>query len=105
MSGAAPYTPLTPLANHNANDVVEDGFKKARVLYDYDAKDSTELSLMADEVYFLFVHFFCCCVNYFVFQVIFVREICEKGDEDYLIGQRGQKNGKVPKAFLEILGE
>lgn len=48
MSGAAPYTaPVTPLANHNG---IEDGFKKAKVLYDYDAKDSTELSLMADEV-------------------------------------------------------
>lgn len=57
MSGAAPYTPLTPHANHNANGV-EDGFKKARVLYDYDAKDSTELCLMADEVHFFVLCFF-----------------------------------------------
>lgn len=28
----------------------DNNFKKARVLYDYDAKDVTELSLMADEV-------------------------------------------------------
>lgn len=36
---------------------MEDGFKRAKVLYDYDAKDTTELSLMADEVCnsFLFV--------------------------------------------------
>lgn len=44
-------------------------------------------------------------INCFVFQVIFVKEISAKGDEDYLIGQRGEKKGKVPKAFLEILGE
>lgn len=45
MPGAAPYTPLSSLANG-----VEDGSRKAKVLYDYDAKDATELSLIADEV-------------------------------------------------------
>lgn len=48
MSGAAPYNPPTSHAYHNG---IEDGFKKAKVLYDYDAKDATELSLMADEVW------------------------------------------------------
>lgn len=31
---------------------LEGCFKRARVIYDYDAKDVTELSLMADEVSF-----------------------------------------------------
>lgn len=63
MPGAAPYTPLTPVANHNTNGI-EEGFKKARVLYDYDAKDATELSLMADEVCIMYLYegF---CVNLF----------------------------------------
>ncbi|KAG8237648.1 hypothetical protein J437_LFUL017557 [Ladona fulva] len=58
--------------------------QRARVLYDYDAKDSTELSLMADEV------------------IIIVEE--EYGPEpDYAIGERGSQRGKVPKAYLEML--
>lgn len=24
-------------------------------------------------------------------------------DDDYLLGQRGQQRGKVPKAFLEVI--
>lgn len=57
---------------------------------------------MADEVgkkFFwgakeLLMGFFC------VWQVILVSEI---GDEDYLLGRRGEQKGKVPKAFLEML--
>lgn len=47
--GAAPYQKLT-LQSPDSADVTKNGHQRARVLYDYDAKDSTELSLMADEV-------------------------------------------------------
>jgi len=37
-------------------------------------------------------------------QVIVVRELSDAdGAEDYLIGERGNQKGKVPKAFLELL--
>ena len=47
--GAAPYQTLS-LQSTNSADVTKNGHQRARVLYDYDAKDATELSLMADEV-------------------------------------------------------
>jgi len=47
--GAAPYQTLS-LQSPNSTDVTKNGHQRARVLYDYDAKDATELSLMADEV-------------------------------------------------------
>jgi hypothetical protein len=47
--GAAPYQTLT-LQSPDSADVAKNGHQRARVLYDYDAKDATELSLMADEV-------------------------------------------------------
>jgi hypothetical protein len=47
--GAALYQPLT-LQSPDSADVTKNGHQRARVLYDYDAKDATELSLMADEV-------------------------------------------------------
>jgi hypothetical protein len=37
-------------------------------------------------------------------QVIIVHEIPgADGAEDYLMGERGNQKGKVPKAFLELL--
>lgn len=40
----------------------------------------------------------------FHFKVIIVHEISDAdGAEDYLIGERGNQKGKVPKAFLELL--
>lgn len=75
--GAAPYQPFVPQSE------VQNGSQRARVLCDYDAKDATELSLMADEV-------------------ILVHEISED-EQDYLMGERGNQKGKVPKAFLEML--
>lgn len=51
QSGAAPFTPTISINDH-FNDAVANNLKKARVLYDYDAKDVTELSLMTDEVCF-----------------------------------------------------
>lgn len=84
VPGAAPYQTLS-LQSPDSADVTKNGHQRARVLYDYDAKDATELSLMADEV-------------------IVVHELSEAdGAEDYLIGERGNQKGKVPKAFLEHL--
>jgi hypothetical protein len=48
-TGAAPYQTLS-LQSPDSVDVTKNGHQRARVLYDYDAKDATELSLMADEV-------------------------------------------------------
>uniref|UniRef100_A0A8C9DSY6 Endophilin-B1 n=1 Tax=Prolemur simus TaxID=1328070 RepID=A0A8C9DSY6_PROSS len=68
----------------NLNDVKEyNGSRKARVLYDYDAANSTELSLLADEVIT-------------VFSVIGM-------DSDWLMGERGNQKGKVPITYLELL--
>ena len=47
--GAAPYQTLS-LQSPNSADGTKNGHQRARVLYDYDAKDASELSLMADEV-------------------------------------------------------
>jgi hypothetical protein len=49
VPGAAPYQTLS-LQSPDSADVTKNGHQRARVLYDYDAKDATELSLMADEV-------------------------------------------------------
>ncbi|XP_017797751.1 PREDICTED: endophilin-B1 [Habropoda laboriosa] len=78
LSGG-PYHPTTP---PTSNVSTENGQERARVLYDYDARDSSELSVMQDEV-------------------ISVIEI--SGDEDYVMGVRGNQQGKVPKAYLEML--
>uniref|UniRef100_A0A673FV32 Endophilin-B1 n=1 Tax=Sinocyclocheilus rhinocerous TaxID=307959 RepID=A0A673FV32_9TELE len=57
--------------------------RKARVLYDYDAASSSELSLLADEV-------------------ITVSSVPGM-DTDWLMGQRGNQKGKVPFTYLELL--
>uniref|UniRef100_F6QEH4 Endophilin-B1 n=1 Tax=Ornithorhynchus anatinus TaxID=9258 RepID=F6QEH4_ORNAN len=59
------------------------GSRKARVLYDYDAANSSELSLLADEV-------------------ITVYSISGM-DSDWLMGERGNQKGKVPITYLELL--
>ncbi|XP_057190122.1 endophilin-B1b isoform X1 [Triplophysa rosa] len=59
------------------------GTRKARVLYDYDADSSSELSLLADEV-------------------ITVTSVPGM-DFDWLMGQRGNQKGKVPITYLELL--
>jgi hypothetical protein len=56
--------------------------KKARVLYDYDAKDPNELSLLADEI---------------------ITVVSEKEENDHVVAERGSKRGKVPSIYLEIL--
>ncbi|KFM81156.1 Endophilin-B1, partial [Stegodyphus mimosarum] len=64
------------------NSLPEDK-KRARVLYNYEAYDNTELSLTADEV--------------------IVVSPLPVPDADWLMGERGTQKGKVPVAYLEIL--
>ncbi|GFU32701.1 endophilin-B1 [Nephila pilipes] len=60
-----------------------DDKKRARVLYNYEAYDSSELSLTADEV--------------------IVVSPLPVPDADWMMGERGTQKGKVPVAYLEIL--
>ncbi|XP_069795208.1 endophilin-B1-like isoform X7 [Narcine bancroftii] len=57
--------------------------RKARVLYDYDAADSSELSLLADEVITVYS--------------------LPGMDSDWLMSERGNQKGKVPITYLELL--
>ncbi|XP_052788880.1 endophilin-B1-like isoform X2 [Mya arenaria] len=57
--------------------------KQARVLYDYDAADATELSLLADEL-------------------ITVYRLPNM-EPDWLMAERGSKRGKVPTTYLDVL--
>ncbi|KAM7161927.1 endophilin-B1 isoform 3-T4 [Macrochelys suwanniensis] len=75
-----------------SNSVITSGFselkassgsRKARVLYDYDAANSSELSLLADEV-------------------ITVYSVPGM-DSDWLMGERGNQKGKVPITYLKLL--
>uniref|UniRef100_A0A8C1VKK7 Endophilin-B2 n=1 Tax=Cyprinus carpio TaxID=7962 RepID=A0A8C1VKK7_CYPCA len=59
------------------------GTRKAKVLYDYDAGDSSELSLRADELITVYT--------------------VPGMDSDWLIGERGNQKGKVPVTYLELL--
>jgi hypothetical protein len=49
MPGVDPHSPINPKQNEAKNEALN-GLRKARVIYDYDAQDTTELSLMANEV-------------------------------------------------------
>ncbi|XP_058641054.1 endophilin-B2a isoform X2 [Onychostoma macrolepis] len=59
------------------------GTRKAKVLYDYDAADSSELSLRADELITVYT--------------------VPGMDSDWLIGERGNLKGRVPVTYLELL--
>uniref|UniRef100_A0A3P9PF20 Endophilin-B1 n=1 Tax=Poecilia reticulata TaxID=8081 RepID=A0A3P9PF20_POERE len=59
------------------------GTRKAKVLYDYDAADSSELSLLADELITVYT--------------------VPGMDSDWLIGEKGNQKGKVPVTYLELL--
>ncbi|XP_035246961.1 endophilin-B2-like isoform X6 [Anguilla anguilla] len=59
------------------------GSRKAKVLYDYDAADTSELSLLADELITVYT--------------------VPGMDPDWLIGERGNQKGKVPVTYLELL--
>lgn len=70
---AVQVTPATPSVDK----------KQARVLYDYDAADSSELNLLADEL-------------------ITVYRLPNM-DPDWLMAERGSSKGKVPTTYLEVL--
>ncbi|XP_056275975.1 endophilin-B2a isoform X2 [Pseudoliparis swirei] len=59
------------------------GTRKAKVLYDYDAADSSELALLADELITVYT--------------------VPGMDSDWLVGERGNQKGKVPVTYLELL--
>lgn len=59
------------------------GTRKAKVLYDYDAADTSELSLLADELITVYA--------------------IPGMDSDWLVGERGNQKGKVPVTYLELL--
>ncbi|XP_061119828.1 endophilin-B2-like isoform X7 [Conger conger] len=59
------------------------GTRKAKVLYDYDAADTSELSLLADELITVYT--------------------VPGMDPDWLIGERRNQKGKVPVTYLELL--
>lgn len=92
--------------------------QRARVLCSYDAKDSTELNLSANEVSTTWSYYYSsvtgvgvkwaqniCFVFVLVFsQIILVTE-CNPPNSDYMYGKQGLVNGLVPRAFLELLDE
>uniref|UniRef100_A0A8C4Q387 SH3-domain GRB2-like endophilin B2a n=1 Tax=Eptatretus burgeri TaxID=7764 RepID=A0A8C4Q387_EPTBU len=80
-SSTIPLAP-TPVTADGANLGLA-GRRSARVLYDYDAGDSSELSLLADEV-------------------ITVYSIPGL-DSDWLMGERGNQRGKVPVTYLDLV--
>ncbi|XP_012880157.1 PREDICTED: endophilin-B1 isoform X2 [Dipodomys ordii] len=83
-SSAMASTSGLVISSPNISDLKESsGSRKARVLYDYDAANSTELSLLADEVITVFSIF--------------------GMDSDWLMGERGNQKGKVPITYLELL--
>ncbi|TRY93715.1 hypothetical protein DNTS_029411 [Danionella cerebrum] len=77
---APPLSQASPALNELRSS---SGSRRARVLYDYDAASSSELSLLADEV---------------------ITVSSAPGmDSDWLMGQRGNQKGKVPITYLELL--
>lgn len=65
------------------NQLPVTGTRKAKVLYDYEAHDASELSLLADELITVYT--------------------IPGMDPDWLIGERGNEKGKVPVTYLELL--
>ncbi|XP_069497830.1 endophilin-B1 isoform X2 [Ambystoma mexicanum] len=92
QSGPNSSMSTSPSLPAGSNIVVTSGFselkasngsRKARVLYDYDAANSSELSLLADEVITVYS--------------------LPGMDSDWLMGERGNQTGKVPITYLELL--
>ncbi|XP_062372109.1 endophilin-B1-like isoform X1 [Sardina pilchardus] len=83
-SGASVLPP--PVPSHSSLSVrdlcLSKGTCKARVLYNYSAASSSELSLLADEE-------------------ITVSSVPDM-DSDWLMGERGDKKGKVPITYLQL---
>ncbi|XP_066057506.1 endophilin-B2 isoform X4 [Chamaea fasciata] len=78
-----PNTMAEGVLNPNEVKPPASGTRRARVLYDYEAADSTELALLADEMITVYS--------------------LPGMDPDWLIGERGNQKGKVPVTYLELL--
>ncbi|XP_062447165.1 endophilin-B2 isoform X2 [Rhea pennata] len=78
-----PNTVAEGVLNPNEVKPPASGTRKARVLYDYEAADSSELALLADEMITVYS--------------------LPGMDPDWLIGERGNQKGKVPVTYLELL--
>uniref|UniRef100_A0A6E8W2C9 Endophilin-A n=1 Tax=Anopheles coluzzii TaxID=1518534 RepID=A0A6E8W2C9_ANOCL len=94
LGGPQPYVPVSGYEDEDAlservNNIelgANSGYRRARVLCSYDAKDGTELNLSSNEA------------------VIFICE-CNPPHSDYMNGKQGLLKGLVPKAFLEMLDD
>lgn len=83
-SSAAPGSSSSSLAQRPSSvQLPVTGTRKAKVLYDYDAHDTSELSLLADEIITVYT--------------------VPGMDPDWLVGERGNDKGKVPVTYLELL--
>ncbi|XP_076859554.1 endophilin-B2a isoform X5 [Brachyhypopomus gauderio] len=85
-SSAVPINSLSPEVEALQIEEVQpppSGTRRAKVLYDYDAADTSELSLLADELITVYT--------------------VPGMDSDWLIGERGNQKGKVPVTYLELL--
>ncbi|XP_038063505.1 endophilin-B1-like isoform X2 [Patiria miniata] len=87
---AAGNSSTTPSAPPIGGDILQDsptdpqsGRRKARVLYDYDASDPTELSCLADEVMTVYS--------------------LPGMDKDWMMAERGSQQGRVPLTYLEMI--
>ena len=114
LGGPQPYVPVAGYEDDEANGLagrvnnielgVNAGYKRARVLCSYDAKDGTELNLTANEVFLMLFLVEFLTFNTLLFKVIFVCE-CNPPNSDYMNGKQGLLKGLVPKAFLELLDD
>ncbi|KAF7267926.1 hypothetical protein GWI33_018875 [Rhynchophorus ferrugineus] len=77
LTSSAPNPPIFTLQDESLTD----DFRKGRVLYDYIAKDSTELSLKSNEE-------------------VLLKDL---PDEDYMLCIRNNETGKVPKTFVDLV--
>uniref|UniRef100_A0A2D4NI17 SH3 domain-containing protein n=1 Tax=Micrurus spixii TaxID=129469 RepID=A0A2D4NI17_9SAUR len=83
IAGAPNSAPGVEALNPSEAKPPSSGTRKARVLYDYDAADGSELSLLSDEMITVYS--------------------LPGMDPDWLVGERGNKKGKVPVTYLELL--
>lgn len=90
LSESGPSSPAVPGSSSSSqrpstlqHQLPVTGARKAKVLYDYDAHDTSELSLLADEIITVYT--------------------VPGMDPDWLVGERGNDKGKVPVTYLELL--
>ncbi|XP_029468237.1 endophilin-B2 [Rhinatrema bivittatum] len=80
---SSPAPPTSSSLNSSDVQPPASGTRKARALYDYEAADSSELALLADELITVYS--------------------LPGMDPDWLMGERGNQKGKVPVTYLELL--